>query len=139
MPVKYTDRHLLSIIPVLLLCSCTSLPVTEENAVIDQIPDPQSTDLVLTKRVILEPEKGERRRYVSQNIVSVMPTSNFGKANEVANMDCVVTGLQEILLSINIVTPAEFWEAVGDNIETLKLMEVLDEPYPRDIGRLDID
>ena len=139
MPVKYTDRHLLSIIPVLLLCSCTSLPVTEENAVIAQIPDPQSTDLVLTKRVILEPEKEERRIYVSQNIVSVMPTSNFGKANEVANMDCVVTGLQEILLSINIVTPSEFWEAVGDNIETLKLMEVLDEPYLRDIGRLNID
>ena len=139
MPVKYTDRHLLSIIPVLLLCSCTSLPVTEENAEIDQIPDPQSTDLVLTKRVILEPEKGERRRYVSQNIVSVMPTSNLGKANEVANMDCVVTGIQEILLSTNIVTPAEFWETVGDNRETLRLMEILDEPYLRDIGRLDID
>ena len=139
MSATSTTRFITPVLTVWLLCSCTSLPVIEKNAGIDQIPDLQITNLVLTRRVVLEPGQGERRRYVSQKIVSVTPTSNFGKANEIANLDCVVTGLHEVLHNSAIVTPAEFWGTIGDNIETLELTEIFEEHYSHVIGGLNID
>jgi len=139
MTTKFTTRFIASNLTVWLLCSCSSLPVIEQKTGIDQIHDLQVTNLVLTKRVVLEPDQGERRRYVSQKIVSVTPTSNFGKANEIANLDCVVTGLHEVLQDSAIVTPAEFWGTIGDNIETLELTELFEEHYSPAIGSMNID
>lgn len=96
-------------------------------------------NLVLTQRVVVERGKKKVKIYSSEKTTEVASTSKFGKEHEIANVDCIVTGLQDVLSHVSLISSSAFWETVGKDTDTLHLTSLFDEPHSLAIKQLDLD
>ena len=96
-------------------------------------------NLVLTKRVNLE--RGIRKGgiYSPEKTTDVTATSNFGKEHEIANVECIIAGLSGVFEQSSIITNAQFWESIGEGIDTLNLTLLFDEQYSYALKSLELD
>jgi hypothetical protein len=124
----------------ILLCGCTNTaPLTIHDLDLEQSDSSRINSLILTKRVVLERGIEKVERYASVTSKEVTATSRFGKEDEIANVECIVTGMREVIESPTIIPTYEFWKSVGSTIDTLNLELLLEEHYLHIINSLGID
>jgi len=99
----------------------------------DSDPDIQSAaDVIMARRVQLP--KGFKSYWIIINGGETY-TSSFGKDGETPNLDCVVSGIREVISEATIIYPSEFWKYVEEDIEFLPLSHLL-EDRNSDINKL---
>jgi hypothetical protein len=96
--------------------------------------------IVLKRRVVLErTTKTQQLQWFEEKTVDEIATSRFGNEHEIANVDCVVTGLRNVLKNSILVSSDEFWGAIGRDIETLNLSSLFEEQYSHAADLLNLD
>ena len=139
--MAFTIRLLLVAILGLVLCGCARGPSAANESVLnlEKHDTSQINNIVLTKRVVLARGKKKTSFYELEETSDVTATSEFGKENEIANLDCIVAGMHSVLQGERIISPAEFWETVESDNDTLEVGSLFDVPYSRALKTLDID
>lgn len=140
-PLKLITRLPLIIFISLMICGCFG--GAEKPTVHDINPEEydasRMNNIVLSRKVVLESGKEKKGFFLSEKTVDVTATSNFGKENDIANIDCIVAGLRNVLQDPVIIPPTKFWETVGKNKDTLNLTSLFDERYSHVVKILEID
>jgi hypothetical protein len=75
----------------------------------------------------------------AEKYLAVTGSSAFGEEGEPADVGCIVKGLQEVLEDGTIIGPAQFWNSMGQDTETIDLTSLFDEPYSSAIKSLGVD
>lgn len=84
---------------------------------------------VISRKVKLERGVAHKEIFISDKYVDVPATSSFGKEGEIANVDCIVSGIREVSEDLVVIYPVEFWKHVGERINKLELSELLTDHY----------
>jgi len=100
---------------------------------------PELSDIVLTKRVHLEPREKERTFYLSEKHIEEKGGSEFGGEQQVADVGCIIKGLRDVSVRSTIIEPPEFWRRFSHDTATIQLTSLFDEPYSSAIKPLDLD
>ncbi|NNJ93565.1 MAG: hypothetical protein HKP57_02360 [Halobacteria archaeon] len=123
-----------------MLCGCTNkAPLTIHDLDHEQSDASRINNLILTKRVVLERGIEKVERYTSVTSKDVTATSRFGRENEIANVECIVTGMREVIEDPAIISTDVFWKSVGNTIDTMSLGLLLEDRYMQIINALGID
>lgn len=134
------DRLLRIVFLGLILSGCSMAIKPEVDSLdLEELEASLINNLVLTKRVNLE--RGIRKGgiYSHEKTTDVTATSNFGKEHEIANVECIIAGLSGVFGESSIITNAQFWESIGEGIETLNLALLFDEQYSYALKSLELD
>lgn len=136
-----TTRIFLILILCSILSGCVRGIKPEVHSINLEESDASSFNhLVLKKRVVLErTKKAQQLQGFDEKSVDEIATSRFGKEHEIANVDCILTSLRDVLKTSNIISATEFWEAIGRDIETLSLASLFDEEYSHAADLLNLD
>jgi hypothetical protein len=125
----------------LLLCGCFRFPepIHVEESVLADAQTTKFNDIVLSKRVFVERGSEKATYYFGEIANDVTATSNFGEEHEIANLDCIATGIHQTLETSSIVPTDKFWDAIGKNYETLNFIALFDKNYLSKLDGLDAD
>jgi TPR repeat protein len=124
-----------------LLCGClrASEPIVVKRSNLTDAQQTKYHDMVLTKRVFVEHGKEKVTIYVDVREKDVTATSNFGMENEIANLNCIEAGIHQAIKASTIIPPEKFWDAIGENYETLKLSTLFDKSYLSKFDNIGVD
>ena len=123
-----------------MLCGCISgVQPTVHDLDSEESDASRINNVVLTRRVALDHGTKIITNYSSERTVDVTATSSFGKEHEIANVDCIVSGLRNALKDPIIISPVEFWKTVGADKDTINLTSLFDESYSYVAKVLDLD
>lgn len=140
--MKRYSRLLSKIVLIWIVCGCTgTLPTRVHNLDLNKLNVAETDDLVLTRRVVLESGQASLRSiYVfGTRYRDVTATSDFGAESEIANVNCMIAGLRDISPDSNIISTADFWKAIGDDVDTINLAELFSGKYAKVINDLNLD
>jgi TPR repeat protein len=95
--------------------------------------------IILTKRVVLDRGKEKVGFYFSEKSADVTATSKFGLEHEIANVECIISGLHDALTNSKIISTTQFWETIARDKDILSLSSLFDERYLSATKSLNLD